>query len=196
MLRNGTTSHLAMFPFLNPVRVTLGIIPRTILSTLCSLAIPPKTTHQLVPPVSQFFRMGTFKTKERMGLFTFFFFGTHAEWSAGFPAPGTIQGLSKVTEPWINALNAALAAGKIRNIPVSTSVNQSTPVYPNGTDPTSPDICSGSYQCAIPGDIWNGPDGIFASSFDDGPTDVSLFLSIFFFFSSDTILICDRYSTN
>ena len=94
-------------------------------------------------------------------------------------------------DAWVNALNSAMAAGKIRNISVSTSVNESTPVYPNGADPTSPDICSGSYQCAIPGDIWNGPDGIFASSFDDGPTTVSYFLYFLFFILPRILLICD-----
>jgi len=44
------------------------------------------------------------------------------------------------------------------------------PVYPAGSDPSGPQICSATYKCMIPGDVWNSPDGYFASSFDDGPT--------------------------
>ena len=76
---------------------------------------------------------------------------------------------------WVNALNSAVAAGKIPNVPMSNVTPGNSPVYPNGSDPTSPDICSGTYQCPIPGDIWNASDGVFASSFDDGPTQVSCF---------------------
>lgn len=75
----------------------------------------------------------------------------------------------------MEAFNNAVAAGKIPNIPPSTNPNAALPVYPDGLDPTSPEVCSGSYQCRIPGDIWDGPDGIYASSFDDGPLPACLF---------------------
>ena len=88
---------------------------------------------------------------------------------------------------WVNALNYAVAAGKIPNIPMSNYTLGNDPVYPNGSDPTSPEICSGTYKCMIPGDIWNAPDGVFASAFDDGPTAVSCCN-----FFSDTRL-SDRY---
>lgn len=69
-----------------------------------------------------------------------------------------------------------MAAGKIPNIPTSYFTAPGTsPVYPKGIDPTSPKVCSGTDQCMIEGDIWAGPDGTFASAFDDGPTDVSCF---------------------
>jgi peptidoglycan/xylan/chitin deacetylase (PgdA/CDA1 family) len=81
------------------------------------------------------------------------------EWASSFPTPGATPPNSP--PQWIAALNAAVAAGKIPNIPASP--------YPAGTDPSSPQICSGSAWCKIPGDIFDGPDGYYASSFDDGP---------------------------
>lgn len=90
-------------------------------------------------------------------------------------------------QAWVNALNSAVAAGKIPNTPVSTVVPGSIPVYPNGTDPTNPNVCSGSVKCMIPGDIWNAPDGIYASAFDDGPTQVSCF------FFPQIIRLSNRY---
>lgn len=117
------------------------------------------------------------------------FFWTHAEWSASFPPPGlTLPDPSTMPVTWVNALNAAMAAGKIPNIPISSNTPGNNPVYPDGLSPTSTEICSGTYQCRIPGDIWDGPNGIFASAFDDGPTPVSCFN----FFLPDTRL-SDRY---
>lgn len=62
---------------------------------------------------------------------------------------------------WTAALNAAVAAGKIPNIPNSP--------YPPGVDPNGPQVCSAAVFCKIPGDIFDGPAGVYASSFDDGP---------------------------
>ena len=104
------------------------------------------------------------------------FFGTHAEWSAGFPPPLAVPDTSTLPVEWVNALNAAVAAGKIPNVPLSNITGPGTlPVYPSGVIPTSEEICSGSYGCRIPGDIWDGPNGYFACAFDDGPTQVSCF---------------------
>ena len=90
-------------------------------------------------------------------------------------------------QAWINALNFAVAAGKIPNVPMSNITTPGTnPVYPNGLSPTSPQVCSGTYGCRIPGDIWDAPAGVFASAFDDGPTPVSCFI---FFFASSVIVI-------
>ena len=106
----------------------------------------------------------------------FTFFGTHAEWSAGFPPPGlTLPDLSTMPVAWVNALNSAVAAGKIPNIPMSNNTPGTNPVYPNSLSPTSPGICSGTYGCRIPGDLWDAPDDVFASAFDDGPTEVCCF---------------------
>jgi len=51
---------------------------------------------------------------------------------------------------------------------------QGSPVYPNGTDPASSDVCSATYQCRGVGDIWDAPAGTVALSFDDGPLPQSL----------------------
>lgn len=73
---------------------------------------------------------------------------------------------------WVEELNAAVAANDNSKIPQSNLTNN-TIIYPNDTNLA--DVCSGSYKCRIPGDIWDAPQNIFASSFDDGPTDVSCF---------------------
>jgi chitin deacetylase len=106
------------------------------------------------------------------------------EWLAGFPPPLISPNTNTLPQEWVNALNSAVAAGAIPNIPLSTVTPGSNPVYPNGTDPTSPGICSGTLKCRIAGDIWDAPEGIFASSFDDGPTQVSSFY--LFIFWQDT----------
>ncbi|KII95212.1 carbohydrate esterase family 4 protein [Plicaturopsis crispa FD-325 SS-3] len=89
------------------------------------------------------------------------------EWSAAYP-----QALdpSKYPQAWVDALNAAVASGKIPDIPVSSSTDGATPVYPNGLDSTSPQICSSSAQCRnMTYDTWDAPDGKIGIGFDDGP---------------------------
>ena len=85
---------------------------------------------------------------------------THSlAWSSSYPPGGATP---TVTPPeWMAALNAAVSAGKIPNIPNSP--------YPPGVDPNGPQICSAAVFCKIPGDFFDGPDGVYASSFDDGP---------------------------
>lgn len=87
-------------------------------------------------------------------------------WSAAYPA-GTPD-VSALPAPWVNALNAAVSAGKIPNIPVPSMVN-SSPAYPQGTNPTDPTICSAYYKCRVPADIWDAPNGSIGIGFDDGP---------------------------
>ncbi|KAI6164864.1 carbohydrate esterase family 4 protein [Pisolithus thermaeus] len=89
------------------------------------------------------------------------------EWSKSFPTdPASMQNMP---QPWLDALHKAVSAGKIPDIPVTTTPPGSNPTYPDGYDPMSPDVCSSTYQCRIPGDIWDGPDGYLSLSFDDGP---------------------------
>ncbi|KAF8974562.1 hypothetical protein BDZ97DRAFT_1900211 [Flammula alnicola] len=90
------------------------------------------------------------------------------DWSAGFPT-GT-PNPNALPAAWVAALNAAVAAGKIPNIPPTTNTPGTNPVYAAGFNPNGPAVCSATYKCRIPGDIWDSPDGVFASSFDDGPT--------------------------
>ncbi|KAG6332598.1 hypothetical protein ID866_6489 [Astraeus odoratus] len=88
------------------------------------------------------------------------------EWSQGFPTDS--DSMMNMPEAWLDALHTAVSNGKIPDIPL-TSLSGGIPTYPDDYDPTSPDVCSASYQCRIPGDIWDGPPGTLGLSFDDGP---------------------------
>ncbi len=92
------------------------------------------------------------------------------EWSAGYPDTDVTKG---TPQAWIDALNAAVKAGKIPNIPVATSTG-GNPTYPQGFDPNGPEVCSATYKCRNKEDLWDAPDGVFGSSFDDGPLPVCL----------------------
>ncbi|KZT24481.1 carbohydrate esterase family 4 protein [Neolentinus lepideus HHB14362 ss-1] len=91
-------------------------------------------------------------------------------WSAAYPT--TTPDSSQLPQAWVNALNEAVQAGKIPNIPPSTLVN-GNPTYPSGYDPLGSQVCSGTYKCRNPDDIWDAPEGILGSGFDDGPTEFS-----------------------
>jgi chitin deacetylase len=95
-----------------------------------------------------------------------------AEWASAYPTGP--PDISKLPADWVNALNAAVAAGTIPNISQSQqSAPGTNPFYPNNQDPTSPQICSGTYKCRIATDIWDAPEGYFGTGFDDGPQPVS-----------------------
>jgi hypothetical protein len=92
-------------------------------------------------------------------------------WAAAYPA--STPNSSAMPQAWIDALNIAVQAGKIPNIPVSQQSNPSAgPTY-GSISPTDPSICSGSYGCRIDGQIWDAPNGTIGISFDDGPLAVS-----------------------
>jgi len=88
------------------------------------------------------------------------------QWTNAYP-PG-LPDTSKLPQEWVNALNAAVAAGTIPNLTVSTNNPAGLPTY-NGLSPTSPQVCSGTYACRISGDIWDAPEGYLGCGFDDGP---------------------------
>lgn len=95
------------------------------------------------------------------------------EWKNSYPPDYGNFYAKKIPQAWTDALDAAIAAGKIPNIPVA--VNSSVtgePGYGTGTNPAQPDICSASAHCKIDGDIWDAPDGIIGIGFDDGPLPV------------------------
>ncbi|CCM04881.1 uncharacterized protein FIBRA_07075 [Fibroporia radiculosa] len=75
---------------------------------------------------------------------------------------------SNLPQAWIDALNAAMASGKIPDLPQSTMNPGRDPTY-GSLDPNSPQVCSTTYQCKIDGDIWDGPNGTVGAGFDDGP---------------------------
>jgi len=91
-------------------------------------------------------------------------------WAAAYP--DMIPDATHLPQQWVDALNAAVSAGKIPNIPVAAN-NNGNPVYPPGVDPNSQAVCSGMARCRNPDDIWDAPDGTLALSFDDGPSMVS-----------------------
>jgi chitin deacetylase len=90
-----------------------------------------------------------------------------AEWAAAYPPVPPDS--TKMPAEWADALNQAVAAGKIPDIPLATTLSNGTVVYPNGANGSDPSICSGSFKCMGPEDIWNSPDGVLGVSFDDGP---------------------------
>ncbi|KAJ7255842.1 hypothetical protein B0H12DRAFT_1287345 [Mycena haematopus] len=100
------------------------------------------------------------------------------EWASQYPAPWPNNGIdtSNLPAAWVAALNAAVASKAIPDVPIPTLGSNGNPAYPNGGDPTGSDICSGTYGCRVPGDIWDGPDGTLGLSFDDGPADILTFL--------------------
>ncbi|KAI0031381.1 hypothetical protein K488DRAFT_71449 [Vararia minispora EC-137] len=82
-------------------------------------------------------------------------------------------------QKWKDALKAAEGAGKIPSIPVSRQTsNGATPTY-DGHDPGAQPVCSASYQCRLPGQLWDAPDGVIGISFDDGPLSPSANLNAF-----------------
>ncbi|KAH9179608.1 carbohydrate esterase family 4 protein [Lactarius sanguifluus] len=92
----------------------------------------------------------------------------HRQTGTGPPTDGITY--PQVGSPtWKDALNAAVQAGKIPNIPPSSDPNNASPVYPSGYDPYSSQVCSATYKCRIAGDIWDAPQGVIGISFDDGP---------------------------
>lgn len=102
----------------------------------------------------------------------FLTYSSHTAWSANFPS-NTLNP-NDLPKPWVDALNAAVQAGKIPNIPQSTGTSGQNPRYPTGVDPNGKEVCSATYKCRNPEDHWDSPDGYFASSFDDGPLPVGL----------------------
>ncbi|KAM5540539.1 hypothetical protein V8D89_005997 [Ganoderma adspersum] len=94
------------------------------------------------------------------------------EWAAGFPDK---VDPTKLPQAWVDAYTKAKNAGKIpANVPVSTQTNGGNPTYGN-LDPNGAVVCSTTYKCRNNSTniIWDAPDGVFASSFDDGPLPTS-----------------------
>lgn len=88
-------------------------------------------------------------------------------WGADFPN-GTPDS-SQLPKAWLDALTAAVNAGKIPDVPMAESEDGADPKYPDDLDPMSPQVCSSTYKCINNEAWWDGPEGYYASSFDDGP---------------------------
>jgi chitin deacetylase len=94
-------------------------------------------------------------------------------WRAAYLASS--PDVSALPKPWLDALNATVAAGKVPNISQSGGPSGQNPVHPQGVDIGSPAVCSTSLGCRNGDDFWDAPPGVFATSFNDSPTPVSLF---------------------
>ncbi|KAL1702298.1 carbohydrate esterase family 4 protein [Schizophyllum commune] len=90
------------------------------------------------------------------------------EWAHAYPT-GTPTP-DQIPQDWLDALKAAQDAGKIPDFP-PTTVQNDNPVYPEGSDPNGPEICSSYYKCRADGTLWDAPEGKFGVGFDDGPYD-------------------------
>ncbi|KAI0638210.1 hypothetical protein C8Q77DRAFT_1153878 [Trametes polyzona] len=130
-------------------------------------ALPNTWYHPEDHPVHALFRRADEKTDGA----TYAAIGS-PEWSAGYP-PDKVD-TAALPKAWTDALNAALESGKIpKDVPVAKLIPNQNPVYPDGLDPLGEVVCSATYKCRNKGDLWDAPEGVFASSFDDGPTEVS-----------------------
>src|SRR6266404_1772037 len=94
-------------------------------------------------------------------------------WAAAYPV--STPDANAMPQAWEDALDAAVQAGKIPNIPPTSNPNNGSPVYPPDYDPYSSEVCSATYKCRIAGDVWEAPPGVIGISFDDGPLPVSVF---------------------
>lgn len=95
-----------------------------------------------------------------------------AKQAMSYPPALAVPTAAETPKAWLDALDAAVAAGKIPNIAPAT-MQGGNPVYANsvGLDPKT---CSWTVtKCVKPTDIVNIPDNHIAVSFDDGPTGVS-----------------------
>jgi hypothetical protein len=127
-----------------------------------ALNVPRWAQESDLPAHKLFRRSGSFpdvgSPSQSIALFIFRFLSHRFSlaWSAAYPT-GTPD-TSQTPQAWTDALNAAVQAGKIPNIPPSTG-NNGIITYPAGYDPTSKDVCSAYSKCRIPGDTWDAPDG-------------------------------------
>ncbi|WWC70829.1 uncharacterized protein I206_104781 [Kwoniella pini CBS 10737] len=88
--------------------------------------------------------------------------------ASNYPSPGATPGTDKLPQAWVDKLNSIT----LPNVSVSNP-NNGYPTYADGETPSDQHICSFTYECTTDEDLYNAPSGIFALSFDDGPTDAS-----------------------
>ncbi|KAK4684056.1 chitin deacetylase, partial [Tremellales sp. Uapishka_1] len=90
-----------------------------------------------------------------------------ANFSSSYPSTTVSPAASTLPQAWIDKL-ATITLPSFG----PSSPNNGYPTYTNGSG-TDADICSFTYQCTVESDLLNPPDGVFALSFDDGPTSAS-----------------------
>lgn len=92
--------------------------------------------------------------------------------TASYPPDDNVPPASSLKKEWVDALNAAKAAGKIPNVPQTVLAPSGANTYPGGI---KAEYCSWTNQkCFGPNDIQNAPAHEWGLSFDDGPTSASL----------------------
>jgi chitin deacetylase len=90
-----------------------------------------------------------------------------------YPAANVTPPQSSLPKDWVDALNAAVAAGKIPDIPTSTATSDGVS-YASKKVGNSKATCSWTtIKCNGPDDITDAPDGEWTIAFDDGPTGAS-----------------------
>ncbi|UZJ52440.1 hypothetical protein CBS101457_001760 [Exobasidium rhododendri] len=78
---------------------------------------------------------------------------------------------SSLPPDWVKALNDAISAGKIPDIPVTSETASGEIIYPNKVGSHNTTTCSWTIdKCNGPSDIVDPPDGEWTIAFDDGPT--------------------------
>ncbi|CED84454.1 Polysaccharide deacetylase [Phaffia rhodozyma] len=87
-------------------------------------------------------------------------------WKASYPSAQSTP--TDIPQAWLDALNTAVAAGKIPNIVPATMTN-GWPSYSDGSDPSSAKICHYTVGCVASTDRINAPDGMMGVAQDDGP---------------------------
>lgn len=94
-------------------------------------------------------------------------------WSASYPASALDS--EQLPQTWKDALDAAVADGRIPNLPPSTIDEEGFTVYPDHLDPAGPEVCSSTFKCMTgEGVVWDAPDGFIGIGFDDGPELVNI----------------------
>ena len=88
-----------------------------------------------------------------------------------YPAALKTPPTSSLPQDWVQALNDAISAGKIPDVPVSSVTPSGNVVYPNKVGSHNATTCSWTIdKCNGPNDITDAPDGEWTIAFDDGPT--------------------------
>lgn len=127
-----------------------------------SARLPKRWFHGKDHPVATLFRRGDDGQKRpEVG---------SPEWAAKYPAIRPDE--NQLPKEWTDALDAAVKAGKIPTIaPSIANVPEpdTVPAYAAGVNPLSPEVCAAAAKCRNTADHWDAPDGVFVSSFDDGP---------------------------
>ncbi|WWC88619.1 uncharacterized protein L201_003532 [Kwoniella dendrophila CBS 6074] len=91
-----------------------------------------------------------------------------ANFTQNYPAAGSTPPSNGLPQAWLDKLKSIT----LPDVSVATP-NNGYPTYANGETPSDEKICSFTYECTTKEDLYNPGQGIFALSFDDGPTNAS-----------------------